>query len=300
MPTFHSDDFEAAEGEELKPKDGAVPPVEEENEGENPEGGDKLDQGGDQGQDPGTEGGSEAAPFTKLEIDLNDLPADLRDKIKSGKDLVTAYDNTRRFAQDLYNRIGETQQPPKKEEEKPKQPIFTEDDLGIGADPSKVEEKLNNLVNERVQPFIVSTLQKTSEENARNIFTNETEFPYAKRFQREILMAASNMDVSQTANPATWRNLYNYIVGANHSVLLEEAKRNNPNPKPKAPAAEKGNNGSKSSRVSSKGEDADFEARVKDAKLSPEQKMVAESMGITEDDFIRQALRMGYVLNGKL
>jgi hypothetical protein len=293
MPTFRTEDFETDDATgDLEVKDEKVTVVEE------PE--DEVVETKEETTEE-TPTASNRVKISDLELDDSDLPEDLRGKIKTGKDLLDHFNNTRNFARDLYNRIGDRDEPKPKEETetKPKQPLFTEDDLGIGADPSKVEEKLNNLVNERVQPYILSSLQKDSENNARTLLENENEFPYAKRFAKEILSAAARMDVSQTANPQTWKSLYNYVVGANHSILLEELRKNNPNPKPKAPAAEKGDNGSKSSKAS-KGNDPDFEARVKNAKLSPEQKMVAEAMGITEDAFTRQALKMGIELNGKL
>lgn len=298
MPTFRTEDFESTDAGELDLKNDAVPAADED-EGNEPE------PSADPGPDTGTEVVPEPSPSTRariseLEIDDSDLPEDLRGKIKTGKDLLAHYERTRDFARDLYSKIGtQPAAEPKEPEPEPTGPLFTEDDLGIGADPSKVEEKLNRLVNERVQPFIISSMQNASETHAKNLLSNEQEFPYAKRFAKEILGAAAQMDVSQTAKPETWKNLYNYVVGANHSVIVEELRKSNPPPKPQAPASERGDNGSKSSRTS-KGNDADFEARVKNAKLAPEQKMVAESMGISEDAFIRQALKMGIELNGKL
>lgn len=301
MPTFRTEDFETTNDGDLEVKDEKLTAVEDDNVAD-----DVVVTDSEAADDITPDVPEEATPpapsrvkISELEIDDSDLPEDLRGKIKTGRDLLAHFESTRNFARDLYNRIGDNSKPEPEPEPKPREPLLSEDDLGIGADPAKVEEKLNNLVNERVQPFIVSAWQRDSETNARELLSNEKEFPYAKRFAREILSAAARMDVSQTANPQTWKNLYNYIIGANHATLLEELQKNNPPPKPKAPAAERGDNGSKSSRTS-KGNDADFEARVKNAKLSPEQKMVIESTGISEEQFIRNALKMGMELNGKL
>lgn len=241
-----------------------------ENQFEDEGGEDGGEGGGNGGGGEGEGDGQQSSPLDTFRFDGDDVPEELRGQ--TARELLNNFNTLRNYGRQLVQQMqtlqasqgnggGQTQSTPKQEEVS-----FTEDDFGIGADPQRFAQKLDQFLSQKTQPFLVSIYQQQAQNAMQSVATNKEMFPYYNDYKDEILQAASQLPINQAADLRSWKFIHDQVV-ARHVDEIARKRASQPRPKPQH--SERGAGGQAKNK---KGGD-----------LSAEEKALARIFGVSED-----------------
>lgn len=122
---------------------------------------------------------------------------------------------------------------------------LTEEELGVGSNPASVQDKLSKLLEAKVGPVIrQQQFQILNTRSLLNMTQAREVLPHFKKYEAEIVMEASKKDVTETANPQTWKDLHDMVVARHQEeIIAERLAEGSKRPKPQFSERGKGKSG---------------------------------------------------------
>jgi hypothetical protein len=166
--------------------------------------------------------------------DGDDVPPVLRGKKASEvTDIVASMEQLTRRALAATQQQAQPNTQQYQERNEKDEVTFSEDDFGVGADPqafqSKLNKKLEDFAQQKMQPFVISQLVQSSQMAHQQAKSN---LPYWELFGSQIEEYMGNQRVDVTSQFGNWAAVHDRLVTMNMPKVMEheEKKRTKPQP----------------------------------------------------------------------
>jgi hypothetical protein len=166
--------------------------------------------------------------------DGDDVPEVLRGKSAAEVPglIASMQQLTSRALAELQNR-NQVQSQPVQDRGKDVDVSFSEDDFGVGADPEKFQEKLNQrleqFAQQKMQPFVISQMVQSSQMAHQQAKSN---LPYWELFGPQIEEYMGQQRVDVTSQYGNWAAVHDRLVTMNMPKVMEHEQKKRAKPEP--------------------------------------------------------------------